>query len=55
MLDDASWVVPFVESKTEERLPGVVSGAKHSYAGWPPREDYAALVEAYAREAARPR
>lgn len=55
MLDDASWVVPFVESKTSEKLRGVVTGASRSYADWPPPEDYAALLAAYAREAARPR
>jgi hypothetical protein len=54
LLEDASWVVPFVEMKTEEALPGVVTGAKRSYPGWAPPEDYAALLEAYAREGARP-
>ena len=55
MLEDASWVVPFVESNVAEKLPGVVSGAKHSYAGFPPSEDRQALMEGFAREGARPR
>jgi hypothetical protein len=54
MLDDASWVMPFVESNVAERLPGVVSGAKHSYAEFPPPEDYQKLMEGFAREGVRP-
>jgi len=55
MLEDASWVVPFVESNVAEKLPGVVSGAKHSYATFPPPEDRQMLMEGFAREGARPR
>jgi hypothetical protein len=54
LLDDSSWVVPFLEVMTREKLPGVSSGAKRSYAGWAPPEDYPALLAAYPREAARP-
>lgn len=54
MLEDASWVAPFVEMMTAEKLPGVVTGARRSYEGWLPPEDYAALLNAYAREGARP-
>ena len=55
MLDDARWVVPFVDMMVAEKLPGVVSGATRAYAGWPPPEDYGALMEAFAKEGARPR
>lgn len=54
MLDDASWVQPFIESYVSEKLPGVVSGAKYSFEQFPPPEKYPELVEAYAREGARP-
>lgn len=54
MLEDASWVQPYVESCVEDRLPGAVSGAKHSYEGFPPPPDYPMLMEGYAREGAKP-
>jgi hypothetical protein len=54
MLADASWVAPYVESRIAEKLPGVVSGAKVSFEDFPPPEQYAPLMEAYAREGARP-
>ncbi|HEY0682459.1 MAG TPA: GFA family protein [Steroidobacter sp.] len=55
MLDDASWVVPFIETYAQARLPSVVTGAKHSYDTFPPVEDYGRLIEEYAKEGARPR
>lgn len=54
MLEDANWVVPFVESYVSEKLPGVVSGAKHSFEQFPPIEADGPLIEAFAREGARP-
>lgn len=54
MLEDSSWVQPYVESCIEDRLPGAVSGATHSYQGFPPPSDYTSLMEGYAREGARP-
>lgn len=54
MLEDASWVVPYVESYVSEKLPGVVSGAKHSFEKFPVREQYPELVAGFAREGARP-
>ncbi|MEN5145057.1 hypothetical protein [Brevundimonas diminuta] len=38
----------------DRRLPGVQSGAKVGYTEFPPPEDYAGLMDAYAREGARP-
>lgn len=55
MLDDASWVAPYLESNTAEKLPGAVTGATRSYLGFPPPQDYPTLIEDYAREGARPR
>jgi len=54
MLEDASWVVPFVESQTAEKLPGATTGAKHSFERWPAPEDYGRLMQEYAKEGARP-
>lgn len=54
MLDDASWVVPYIETKTAERLPGAITGAKVAYQGWPPQEDFGGLIEGFARDGARP-
>jgi hypothetical protein len=54
MLEDASWVVPYIESYVSEKLPGVITGAKHSFDQFPPPERYQDLMGAYAREGARP-
>lgn len=54
MLEDASWVVPFIESQTAEKLPGAVTGAKHSFEGWPAPADYGRLMQEFAQEGARP-
>ena len=54
MLDDASWVVPFIDTMSAERLQGAVSGAPRSYPGWPPPEDFATLTAAYSATGARP-
>ena len=54
MLEDPSWVLPCVEAMTAEKLPAVVTGATRSYPGFPPLGDYEMLIEAYAREGARP-
>lgn len=54
MLEDASWVMPYVESNVAEKLPGVVSGAVRSYSEFPPREDFGPLMQAFAQDGARP-
>jgi len=48
MLDDAGWFVPFLESYTSEKLPWVETPATHSYAKFPPMEDYEALMAEFA-------
>lgn len=54
MLDDASWVRPYVESNISEKLPAVISGARVSFEGFPPPDQYGPLMEAYAREGEQP-
>ena len=54
MLDDATWVRPLVESWIGDKLPGVETGARHSFEAFPPREAYPGLMEEYARDAAKP-
>jgi len=54
MLEDASWVRPYVDCCVDEKLPGAVSGAQHTYSEFPPPADYQMLMEGYAREGAKP-
>jgi hypothetical protein len=54
MLDEHHWYVPFVEVFTSEKLPWATTPAVHSFATQPDLEGYAPLVEAFAREGARP-
>jgi hypothetical protein len=54
LLDDASWVVPFVETQTAEALPWALTPAPHSFERWPPMEDFPAFIEAFGRDGARP-
>jgi hypothetical protein len=54
MLDDASWVVPFIESYVSEKLPWAATAAVHSFDKFPLPEDYPALIKAYAAQGARP-
>lgn len=54
MLDDASWIVPYIESYVSEKLPGVVSGAQHSFEKFPEPHQYPELMAGFAREGAKP-
>lgn len=54
LLDDASWVEPFVETCTQTRLPSAFTGAKYSYDNFPPMEDFPRLLEEYATLWPRP-
>ncbi|HVL20219.1 MAG TPA: GFA family protein, partial [Amaricoccus sp.] len=47
MLDDPNWFVPFVETFTAEALPWALTGARHSYPGFPPMEDLERLAADY--------
>ena len=54
MLDDASWIVPYIESYVSEKLPGVVSGAKHSFDKFPEPHQYPELMAGFAKDGAKP-
>jgi hypothetical protein len=54
MLDDASWVTPYIESYVSEKLPGVVSGAKHSFEKFPEPHQYPELMAGFAKDGAKP-
>ena len=54
MLDDATWVVPFVETCTSEKFPWAETGAVHAYAKFPAMEDYPWLIARFAEQGARP-
>ena len=54
MLDDHSWVVPFIEVWTQEKLPWANTPAVHSYATQPAFAEYAKLLEEFARNGWRP-
>lgn len=48
MLDDARWFTPFVETMAAEKLPWVTLPVSRSYPGWPPPEDFPAILQAFA-------
>lgn len=50
MLDDHHWFAPFIETQIQEKLAWANTPAKHSFAGFPPMERYAALIADYAAE-----
>lgn len=50
MFDDPGLSRPFIETMTDERLPWAETPAKHSYAGFPPVEDYGRLMAEFAAE-----
>jgi hypothetical protein len=54
MLDDHGWYVPFVEVNTAEGFSWAKTPAAHSFAAQPDLEGYTPLIEAFAREGARP-
>lgn len=54
MLDDASWVIPYVESYVSEKLPGVVSGARISFDQFPTADRYSELMAGFATAGAKP-
>jgi hypothetical protein len=48
MFDDPRWSVPFIETVTAEKLPWATTPARHSYAGYPPPEQFGSLLAEYA-------
>lgn len=55
ILDDASWVVPFIDIETADKLPGVVTGAQMSFEGTPPMDEFPAILAAYSEKGTRPK
>ena len=49
MLDDMSWFTPFIETVTKEKLAWVETPARHSFEGFPPRDQFKSLVAEYAQ------
>jgi hypothetical protein len=49
MLDDVSWFSPFIETWARTKLPWVTTPAVHSYAEFPPVDDYGMLTAEFAR------
>jgi len=54
ILDDASWVVPFIDIETADKLPGVITGAQFSFEGTPPTDKFIEISAQYAKEGSRP-
>ncbi len=54
ILDDASWVIPFIDIETVDKLPGVSTGAEMSFEGTPPMEDFLDIAQQYAQKGVRP-
>jgi hypothetical protein len=54
MLDDHAWFSPYVETCAAEKLAWSTTPAAHSFATYPPPDRYGPLIEAFAREGARP-
>jgi len=48
MLDDHAWFAPFAETFTSTSLPWATTGAKRSFAEFPPLEAYEGLMREYA-------
>ena len=48
MFDDQALATPFIESFTRTRIPGVSTGAPHSYEEFPPMEKFGELLAEYA-------
>jgi hypothetical protein len=47
MFEDTSWFSPFIETMTEEKIGWVSTPARHSFAGFPPMEEYQSLMAAF--------
>jgi hypothetical protein len=54
VLDRHDWFAPFVETFTDEKLRWATTGAPHSFAKLPADDAFPALIDAYARQGARP-
>jgi hypothetical protein len=43
LCDDTSWVKPFIETMTQEKLPWATTPAVHSFDGFPSMEEFQGL------------
>ena len=43
------WFAPYIESYTSEALPWAKTGAGHSFARFPEREEYGPLIAEFAQ------
>jgi hypothetical protein len=48
MLEDPSWFSPFIETMTREKLPWAETPARHRFDGFPPMEQFGALMQEFA-------
>ena len=48
LLDDATWLQPFVEIMARDRFPWAQTGAVHRFEGFPASEDLGVLLEGFA-------
>ncbi|HYW21002.1 MAG TPA: GFA family protein [Nodularia sp. (in: cyanobacteria)] len=55
MLDDVSWFTPFIETWTREKLLWATTSPVYSFETLPKEEDYASLIEEYAKQASKPK
>jgi hypothetical protein len=51
MLEDVSWVVPYIETYTIEKLPWATTPAAHRYERFPPVQEFTGLLAEYAQQA----
>ena len=54
LLESHHWYVPFIEVMTAEKLPWARTSATHSYDTAPEAAEFELLMQAFARDAARP-
>lgn len=54
LLEDNSWVRPFIDVSAATKLPGVETGAEISFDGFPSMDDFPAVAAQFAEQGARP-
>jgi hypothetical protein len=48
MFDDHAWASPFIETYAGNKLPGIATGATHSFPEFPPMTEFDRLMREYA-------
>src|ERR1700750_103346 len=54
LLDNSTWVTPFIETYTSEKLPWVTTPAAHKYPAFPPPDAFGPLIAEFAATSRRP-